>query len=168
MKNLKTILFTACLGLLLVGASRPAKAMRLAYVDIAEIFDQYEGTKDAKEELKTLAGKKRKDLEKKQEDLKKQLDDLQAQKSVLAKSKYEAKEEKLKGEVRDLQEQIQAVTEELQAKEKKMTKNILDEIRAIIKDVANDQKYDYVFEKNTLLFGGDDVTYQIIKKMNKK
>jgi Skp family chaperone for outer membrane proteins len=165
---MKKVLMMAVFSLFLAGASRPAMALRMAYVDITAVFDQYEGTKDAKEELKTMAGKKRKELEKKQEELKKQMDDLEAQKSVLAKSKYEVKEDKLKSEAGDLREQIQAVTDELQTKEKNMTKNILDEIRAIIKDVAEDQKYDYIFEKNTLLFGGDDVTYQVIKKMNSK
>jgi outer membrane protein len=153
---------------LVAGFTAPAWALRLAYVDVAEVFDQYEGTVTAKAELKKEADKKRKELEVQQNDLSKQIDDLKAQKSVLPAAKYKDKEDKLKGQVQILQEQIQTVQEELAGKEKKKTKAILEEIRGIVRELAQEEKYDFILEKNALVFGGDDVTFKVLKRLNKK
>jgi Skp family chaperone for outer membrane proteins len=165
---MKRTLITCLLLAAFLSSAAKSWALRFAYVDVGEVFDQYEGTKKAKEELKKSAAKKRKELEPQQDELRRKIEDLQSKKSVLSTKKYEAEESKLKQDAQDLQNQIQAVQEDLAGDEKKMTKNILDEIRGIIKDMAEQDKYDFVFEKSTLLYGGDDVTYKVIKEMNKK
>ena len=38
----------------------------------------------------------------------------------------------------------------------------------IVAKIAKDKKYDYVFEKTMLLFGGEDITYLVVKEMNEK
>lgn len=164
MKKLASILVALAL---VVGVSAPAWALRIAYVDVAELFDQYDGTRTAKEDLKKEALKKRKELEGQQEDMQKQIEDLKAQKAVLSSAKYKEKEDKLKGQVQALQEQVQSVQDDLAGKEKSKTKAILNEIRGIVKELAEEEKYDYIFEKNSLVFGGDDVTYKVLKKLNK-
>ena len=156
------------LSILFLCLGSKAFALRIAYIDMSEIFDQYDGTKEAKESLKAEALKRRKELEGQQEDIQKQIEDLKAQKSVLSSTKYKEKEDKLKGQVQVLQEQIQSVQEDLGQKEKKKTKAILDEIRGIVKELAEEEKYDYILEKNALVAGGDDVTYKVLKLLNKK
>jgi Skp family chaperone for outer membrane proteins len=151
-----------------LGTASKSWALRFAYVDVGEVFDQYDGTKKAKEDLKKQATKKRKELEPQQDELRHKIEDLQAKKSVYSSKKYESEENKLKQDAQDLQNQIQTVQEDLANDEKKMTKTILDEIRGIIKDMAQSEKYDFIFEKSTLLYGGDDVTYKVVKQMNKK
>ena len=164
---MKRIILT-CLAALFLGLTAKAWALRLAYVDVAEVFDQYDGTKQAKESLKAEALKKKKELEVQQDDLQKQIEDLKAQKSVLSSAKYKEKEDKLKGEAQTLQDQVQTVQDDLGQKEKQKTKAILEEIRGIVKDLATEEKYDYIFEKNALIFGGEDVTYKVLKQLNSK
>jgi Skp family chaperone for outer membrane proteins len=35
-----------------------------------------------------------------------------------------------------------------------------------VQKIAKEKSYDYVFEKSMLLFGGDDITYLVLKQMN--
>ena len=42
-----------------------------------------------------------------------------------------------------------------------------DKLRAIVNTVATDQKLSVVVEKNTLFFGGTDITQQVIDKGKK-
>lgn len=94
------------------------------------------------------------------------MDDLQAQKGVLSKDKFLEKQQKLNQQVQKLQDKIQSVSQDLSDKEQQMTKVILDQIRSVIKDVAQDRKYDFVYDKNSLLYGGDDITYQVIQRLD--
>jgi Skp family chaperone for outer membrane proteins len=52
--------------------------------------------------------------------------------------------------------------------EKDLTANIVEEIRAIVQKIAKEKNYDYVLEKNMLLYGGEDITYLVLKKMNEQ
>ncbi len=163
---MKKTLIGALAVLFLAGFTAPAWAVRVAYVDVAEVFNQFQGTKDAKAKLKSEADQKRADLEKQQDELRKEMDDLQAQKGVLSKDKFLEKQQKLNQQVQKLQDKIQSVSQDLSDKEQQMTKVILDQIRSVIKDVAQDRKYDFVYDKNSLLYGGDDITYQVIQRLD--
>ena len=151
-----------------LALSVSASAARMAYVDIAEIFDQYEGTTTAKEQLKQEADKQKDQLQKQKEKLEAEVEALRAKESVMTKEKYEEKENELRKKTGKLQQEIQEISNNLVLKEKTMTKNILDEIRAIVGEVAQDEKYDYIFEKSAIMFGGKDVTYKVVKRMNRK
>jgi outer membrane protein len=156
-------LLAACLS-----AATPAFALRVAYVDIKKVFDGYQGTEVAKEKLKKEAEDQKGSLEAKQDALKKKLDDLQAQKKALAPDKYNEREQAVMGEIKDLQGQIQQVQSDLAAQEQKMTEDIIDEIREVVGKVADREKYDYVFEKSTLLYGGMEITATVLNELNSK
>jgi outer membrane protein len=154
-------------GMLGLGASAHA-GLRIAYVDIAKVFDRYQGTQDAKAKLKKEAEDQKAKLEKDQDKLKAKLDELQGKKKALTEEKYKEQEDKIMGEIRDLQGQIQVVQNDLQNQEKQMTSQILDEIREVVKKVADREKWDYVFEQNALLYGGTEITATVLKELNEK
>jgi outer membrane protein len=163
----KLLMFAVFLSLL--GLKVPADAaMRVGYVDIAKVFDRYQGTQTAKEKLKKVAQEQKGKLEKDQDKLKKKLDDLQAKKKALTEEKYKQQEAAIMDEIRQLQGQIQVVQNDLQNQEKQLTSQILDEIREVVKKVADREKWDYVFEQNALLFGGTEITATVLKELNGK
>ena len=162
-KTLMTSLFVA-----LLGAAVPALALRVAMVDIKEAFDKYQGTTAAKDKLKKQAESAKAKLEKDQDKLKKKMEDLQAQKKALAESKYAEREQAVMGEVRQLKSEIDSVQNDLSSQEQKMTEQLLKEIREVVQKVADREKYDFVFEKSTLLFGGTEITASVLKELNSK
>src|SRR5688572_20903687 len=158
MKKAKTlVLFAALLGLAV-----PAMALRVAFIDIKKAFDGYDGTKAAKEKLKKQAEGEKGKIEKEQEKLSKKLEELNSQKKALAESKYAERELAIRKEIDTLKNQVQLVQNELAGQEQKMTEQILEEIREVVAKVADRDKYDYVFEKSTLMFGGIEITASVI------
>ena len=165
---MKFKILTAMILALGLGLSASAAAERIAYVDIAEIFDQYEGTATAKEQLKQEADKEKGKLAKQKDKLEAEIESLQSKQSVMTKEKYKQKEDELRKRTAALQQEIQEISNQLIIKEKNLTKNIVDEIKAIVAEVAEDEKYDLIFEKNAVMYGGKDITYLVIKRMNRK
>jgi outer membrane protein len=162
----KISILAIALGLL--GLSSAAQAMRVAYVDVKKVFEAYEGTQSAKDSLKKEVEDEKGKLEKEQDGLKAELSALQAKKSVMTEAKYKESEDKVVVKIKALQEKIQTTTNDLQQKEAKMTSQIVDLIKEAVAKVAKDEKYDYVFESSNVLFGGDEITASVIKKMNNK
>ena len=150
------------------GLATPAFALRVAYIDIKKAFDGYDGTKAAKEKLKKQAEGEKAKIEKQQDVLSKKLEELQSQKKALAESKYAEREKAIRGEIEALKNQVQSVQNDLAGQEQKMTEQILEEIREVVSKVADREKYDYVFEKSTLMFGGIEITASVVSELNSK
>lgn len=62
---------------------------------------------------------------------------------------------------KDYNTQLQNEARELEAK-------AFDEITAVIKQIAEAKKLNYVLEKNVVFFGGTDVTNEVIAKLDRK
>ena len=160
---------TLALAAALLGLSADAFALRIAQVDVKKVFEQYNGTQSAKDKLKKEVDEEKGKLEKDQDALKKKMGDLEAKKSVLSADKYKEQQDALSVEIRALQERIQTTTGDLQKKEAEMTSNIVDVIKEAVKDVAKDQKYDFVFDNSTIVYGeADDISAKVVLKLNSK
>jgi len=160
--------FLSVLAVLFLGVFAYAEELKIGYVDIEKVFNQYSGTKTAKEKLKKDVDKEQKLLEQEKNAIKKELDELEKKSAVLDKKQLNAKKEELQQKAEQLQEKTLDVQQKLIAKEKELTANIIDEIRAIIAKVGKEKKYDYIFEKTILLYGGEDITYLVIKAINEQ
>lgn len=156
------------MALIMVFAfSLGAYAMKIGYVDREKVFTAYSGTKKAKEVLQNELDAEKKALEKEQEDLIQASQDLKKRRTVLDKKKADEMEADLQRKAQALQQKALEIQQQLLTKEKEMYSQILDEIRAIVVKIAKDRGYNYVFERESLLFGGDDITAFVIREMNK-
>ncbi|HXB98232.1 MAG TPA: OmpH family outer membrane protein [bacterium] len=165
MKTKLTLALAAALSL----GSVQAFAMRIAIVDVKYVFDHYNGTQSAKDKLKAQVDEEKGKLEKDQDVLKKKMDDLQAKKSVLSEDKFKEQQDAVMGEVHDLQTRIQATTDDLQKREADMTAAIVGVIKDSVKKVAQDNKYDFVFDKSDIVYGdADDITNKVTLDLNNK
>jgi Skp family chaperone for outer membrane proteins len=165
MKKL-TFLMTVAMLFVFTAGMYAADSPKVGYVDIEKVFNQYSGTKSAKEKLQKEVDKEQKSIEKEKDDLLKAKADLDKKRAILDKDKVKQQEQDLQNKLEKLQARAMDVQQKLMNQEKELTANIVEEIRAIVKQIAEEKKYDYVFEKSTLLFGGDDITFLVIKKIN--
>jgi Skp family chaperone for outer membrane proteins len=165
MKTKLTLALAAALSL----GSVHAFAMRIAIVDVKYVFDHYNGTQSAKDKLKAQVDEQKGKLEADQDALKKKMGDLESKKSVLAEDKYDEQKKELMGEVSDLQQRIQSTTDDLQKREADMTAAIIGVIKDSVKKVAEDNKYDFVFDKSDIVYGdADDITNKVTLDLNNK
>jgi outer membrane protein len=160
---------TLALAAAFVALSADAFALRIAQVDVKSVFEKYNGTQSAKDKLKKEVDEEKGKLEKDQDILKKKMSDLEAKKSVLSTEKYKQEQDDLSTEIRALQERIQTTTSDLQKKESDMTAAIVGVIKDAVRDVAKDQKYDFVFDNSTIVYGdADDISAKVVLKLNNK
>jgi outer membrane protein len=161
-------LLAVILAVALFGVVSYAQELKIGYVDIEKVFNQYSGTKTAKEKLKKDVEREQKALEQEKDAIKKELDELDKKSSIMDKKQLSTKKEELQKKAEQLQAKTLDVQQKLLTKEKELTSNIIDEIRAIIAKIGKEKKYDYIFEKTMLLYGGEDITYLVIKAINEQ
>ncbi len=165
---MKKMLAVMVVFVLILGVAGSSYALNIGYVDIKKVFNQYEGTKKAKAKLQGALEKEQKNIEAKKDELLKLKEDLEKKASVLDKDKVRAKQEELQSKYEKLQKEAIEIEQKLRAQEEELTSNIVGEIRTIVKKIAEEKKYDLVFEQNMLLYGGEDITYIVLKKMNEQ
>ncbi len=143
-----------------------SKDLKIGYVDIFKVFNDYEKTKDYDKKLE----KKKNDVEKNLEAKKTVIEKLQNKMSLLKENKKAKEEEKLKKEIQEYREvEREAFTDIKKERDEKM-KNIVEDIDKIIEDYAKKNDFDLVVNSNAILYGAKtmDITSQILKISNKK
>ncbi len=143
-------------------------ALKVGYVDIEKVFNQYSGTKKAKGKLQGKLENEQKKIDEKKKEILKMKEDLDKQKTILDKNKLKEKESELQAKLEKLQADALEIQQKLLSEEKELTANIIEEIRAIVQKIAKEKEFDFIFEKNLLLYGGEDITYLVLKKMNEE
>ncbi|MDP8289419.1 MAG: OmpH family outer membrane protein [Candidatus Susulua stagnicola] len=142
-----------------------SKDLKIGYVNIFTVFDDYEKTKDYDQELEVMKTAAEKKLKIKKEAIEKLQNKLGLLKDS-EKVKEEAKLEEEVNEYRDLEREI--FTDIKKERDDKM-KDIGDDITEIVKDYAKDNNFDLIVNGSTVLYGAKtmDITNEILKVSNK-
>lgn len=140
--------------------------LKIGYVDIFEVFNEYDKTKDYDKKLEKKKEKVEKDLNVKKEAIKK----LQNKLSVVKKEDREKEEEKLNKEIQGYREaERKAMTDIKKERDKKM-KNIIEDINKIIRDYAKKNGFSLIVNENAVLYGEKvmDITSEVLRISNQK
>ncbi len=142
-----------------------SKDLKIGYVDIFKVFNDYDKTKEYDEKLEVRKTAAEEKLEVKKEIIEKLQNKLDLLKDS-EKVKEEAKLEKEINEYRDLEREV--FTDIKKERDDKM-KDIIEDINIIIKDYAKKNGFDLILNANTVLYGSKsmDITNQILKVSNK-
>ena len=162
-------MMTGFLAILMVlGSTLPAFAaeMKFAYVDVGEVFDNYQKTKDQDLVLKTAGEAK----EKERNDLTTKIRSMEDELALLAADARAAKQEQLIEKKRQLEDFDRTVRQELAEQRDKVVREILQEIDVIVQDLSTKGGYDMVFNKRVLLAQKKsfDITAQVSAELAKK
>ena len=143
-----------------------AKDMKIGYVDIFKVFNDYEKTKEYDEKLEAKKDVAEKKLEKKKEAIMK----FQGKLDLLKEGEKAKEEEKLSKELKEYRDlEREAFTDIRKERDEKM-KDIVEDIDKIIKDYAKKNGFNLIINSNAVLYGAKamDVTDEILKISNKK
>lgn len=140
--------------------------LKIAYVDLSRVFDEYKKTEKYDKELEEKGKTKTAEREKKVKDIK----DLQDKLSVLSKDEKEKTQGKIDEKLKDLQEFDGKMQTDLRIERDNMLKEILKEIEKAIREYAEANSLDLIFNDRILLYGNKtlDITDGIIKALNEK
>lgn len=143
-----------------------AKELKIGYVDIFEVFNEYKKTKEYDKVLEREKGKEEKKLEKKKGEIEK----LQSKLSLLNEDQQLKERGKLEDAVRDYRETERSAFIDLRKQRDEKMKEIIEDIDAVVQDYAKKNKFDLVINENAVLFGSNafDITKQILKEVNSR
>ena len=143
-----------------------AKEVKMAYVDLDKVFEEYNKTKDT---YKSLDAK----LKDKEAERKKMVDEIRRLKDELELLSDKGKEEKqaaIDEKINALGEFDRKAKDEFKKERINAIREISNEIDIVIQDYGKNQGYDYLFSSRAFVFSKDeyDVTNEIIKSLNTK
>ncbi len=105
-------------------------------------------------------------------DFDKQRNDLEKQSSILSGQALEEKREALAKKQVDLQRTIQDLQDDLARKNDAEISKVIEQINAVVKDVAKSRGYTFVFErdKQLVVYSSDkiDITPEVVEALDKK
>ena len=154
--------------LMILGLSLPAFAaeMKVAYVDVGEVFDNYQKTKDQDLVLKTAGEAK----EKERTDMTVKIRSMEDELALLAADARAPKQEQLIEKKRQLEDFDRTVRQQLAEQRDKVVREIFQEIDVIVQDISTKGGYDMIFNKRVLLAQKKsyDITAQVSAELAKK
>jgi outer membrane protein len=138
---------------------------KLAYVDLSQVFDEYDKTKEYDKILDKEQKAYEKNREKKLADVKR----LQEKLSLLSEEERQARKSDLEKKITQLQEFDRSSTQDLRKHRDEKVQEIFKDINDIIDNYARKQGITFVFDKRALIYvnNGLDITEQILKILNK-
>jgi len=143
-----------------------SKDLKIGYVDIFKVFNDYEKTK----EYDTKLEKKKNAAEKELEVKKVIIEKLQNKMSLLKEAEKTKKREELSKEVQEYRDLEREIFTDIRKERDEKMKDIVEDIDKIVKDYAKKNGFDLVVNSNAVLYGVKtlDITSQILKISNDK
>lgn len=189
MRTLRRFLAIAFAATLATAATAQEGIIRIATVDMQDLFKQYYRTNEAQKQINVERARIQKDnnerlarireIEESLGNLRKQLDDPainDSRKQALFKDWQMQQQEGIALD-RERREFLQRRNQALNEKMVQRMKGILEEIRKLVEEQAKTENYDYVFDKSGLstsqvpflLYTKDatDITATLLKDLNK-
>jgi outer membrane protein len=167
MKAFKILLSVAVISLFLYGNSfAEERSGKVASVNLSQLFDEYQKTKDYDKKLEAEQKVKEADRTKKIDEIK----DLQQKLAVANDKDKDRLQAQVDEKMKVLQEFDRQAQTDLRKQRDDLLKEILKEIEKVISDYAQKEGYAVVFNDRVLLYSNPqlDITEPLIKILNEK
>jgi outer membrane protein len=138
-------------------------------IDLKYVLKNSLAAKHALTELNTVRENYQLEITKKNKSLEQQYNDLTKQARVLSESALKDKQKELMSNVTRLEKNVQIKQKKLQSDYLQSLSIIEKEIIVIVKNIAQEKKYNLVITKDNLLYSDKklDISDQVVKVLNK-
>lgn len=164
MKRVVVLILT--LGLLGVGQVWAAE-VKIGYVDLQKALNMSEAGKVAKDKIAKKVKEYEGTIESRQQELKKLKDELDKQSLLLSGEARDAKERDYQQKLKEFQRFTKDIQEELQQRDADFTRQILEQLFKVIKDIGKKEGYTVILEQSesSILYADEriDLTDHLIK-----
>lgn len=169
--KLRIVVLIVC-GVVLAATVHAEPALKIGVVNFQKALNEVEQGKKAKAALKAEFDAKQKKLDLQQDELKKIREDLDKQKVVLSQESLKEKEKSFGEKYLALQQNMGNYQKELVGRESKLTSQILQNLRGIVGEIGQKEKFTLIVEnsQDAVLYAEstEDLTDRIISLYNKR
>jgi len=161
---LKKITILTGMFIFLISSTVCPQGLKIGYVDILKLFNQYKKTQDYDKMLGSKRSKKEKLLEEKKEKIKK----MQEKLNLLNEKEQEKQRKKITQAAEEYREMEREFYLDLKKERDEKMKEIVEDIKKVIDEYGKKYGYQIIFNKGAVLYGeeGLDLTDTILKIMN--
>jgi len=170
-KAICTTIFLAQFLSLGIGSALAADGPRLGYVDVRKVLSESKAGKSSKAVLEKLIKQKQAVLEKEEKQLKDMQQSYEKEQLTLTEAQKKEKQKAFQEKLQAFQKLRAESQNEVRKKDTEFTNKAMNDIQAIIRELAEQEKLLMVFEKNQVpLYAqdGPDLTDKVLKKYDAK
>lgn len=150
-----------------------SRGIRIGFIDMEYILEKVPNYAEAKNQLEIKAQKWKQEIEAKKIEITKLKDNLKIERPLLTKELIEEREEEinyLETELLEYQQNRFGPKGDLIVQKSVLVKPIQDQVFTIIQDIAEQKKYDFIFDKSsdmTMLFAAQrfDISDQVVRQL---
>ncbi len=142
-----------------------AKDLKIGFVDVYKIFNEYDKTKESESTL----DKKKKKVEEKLIEKKNVLEKIQNKLETLNEEQKKVEESKLIQQVKEYRDLERTAVVDIRKERDEKMKEILEDINQVTKEYSKNNDFDLVVNENAILYSGDsivNITDKILKLCN--
>ncbi|WP_338378453.1 OmpH family outer membrane protein [uncultured Flavobacterium sp.] len=150
-----------------------SRGIRIGFIDMEYILEKVPNYAEAKNQLEIKAQKWKQEIEAKKNEINKLKEDLKIESPLLTKELIEEREEEinyLETELLEYQQNRFGPKGDLIIQKSVLVKPIQDQVFTIVQDIAEQKKYDFIFDKSsdmTMLFAAQryDISDQVVRQL---
>ncbi|MBK4734544.1 OmpH family outer membrane protein [Noviherbaspirillum pedocola] len=155
-------------SLLVIGSAQAqAQEMKIGFVSTERIFREAAPAKAANAKIEQEFSKRDKDLQDMAARLKAMSDKLDKDAPVLSESDRGRRQRELAELDKDFQRRQREFREDLNQRRNEELATVLDRTNRVIKQIAEAEKYDIVFQEAVYISPRIDITDKVLKALNK-
>jgi outer membrane protein len=169
---MKKILSRHCLALVLgaltlgVQAQAQAQDFRVGFVNTDRIFREANSAKQAQAKLEQEFSRREKELNDLGTGLKAASDKFEREATTLSESQRAQRQKALIDQDREFQRKRREFQEDLNARKNEELQQVLDRANRVVKQVAEQEKYDLILQEAVYINPKHDITDKVIKALN--
>lgn len=152
----------------LLAAPAASAQMKIAVVDVQRAVMETEDGLRAQATLKKLFDRRQHELDARQEELKRARADIEKQAKVISKEALQRRMSEWQQSMAELQGVFMEFNKELQKEQNKMTQPILNRVLSVLRQIAAQDGYDAILERNAVPYARTDldITDRVIQRYN--
>src|SRR4051812_11721900 len=166
MKYLTRPWLLVLLGALAFGAQARADDFRVGFVNTDRVFREANSAKAAQAKLEQEFSRREKDLNDLGNTLKGASDKFDREAPTLSESQRAQRQKQLIDQDREFQRKRREFQEDLAARKNEELQQVLERANRIVKQVAEQEKYDLVLQEAVYINPKHDITDKVIKALN--
>jgi outer membrane protein len=166
MKTLSRHCLVLLLGALALGSQAQAEDFRVGFVNTDRIFREANSAKAAQAKLEQEFSRREKELNDMGTALKAASDKFEREAPTLAESQRGARQKALIDQDREFQRKRREFQEDLNARKNEELQTVLDRANRVVKQVAEQEKYDLILQEAVYINPKHDITDKVIKALN--
>jgi len=165
--NLSQVLLALMVGTISCGASvAQAQDFKMGFVNTERVFREAASAKQAQAKLEQEFSRREKELVETGNTLKAASEKLEREAPTLSESQRVSRQKQLVEQDRDFQRKRREFQEDLNARKNEEQQVVVERANRAVKQVAESEKYDVIFQEAVYVNPKHDITDKVIKALN--